>query len=128
MAKNILIVPGFNQLLPDRTPFMDFSNAISGTDILSVKVPIGVLVFSANTSPYISIYIDPANSTISGNTINVKDYFSVGGVQVINGTSSWVGPTTSIAGAQGAQGAQGNTGAQGAAGILVLKGRKVIQV
>jgi hypothetical protein len=58
MAKNILIVPGFTQALPDHTPYINFSNAVSSTNVLSIKVPIDVLVFSANTSPYISIYIE----------------------------------------------------------------------
>ncbi len=76
MAKNIIIVPGFNGLAPNRIPYIDFSNAASSTDVLSIKVPQNVLVFSANTEPYISIYIDPSNNTVSGSTINVRNYFS----------------------------------------------------
>ena len=115
MAKNITIYPSNSTQLPNRIPHIDYIGT-GNNNILSISVlGTAALAFSGNSaSPYpISIYVDPTNSLISGDTLNVKDYFSVGGTQVINATADWIGPTTNIAGAQGAQGAQGGKGNQG---------------
>jgi hypothetical protein len=79
--------------------------------------------------------VQPSNLIISiGISLNVRNYLSVGGTQVINATNIWIGPTTGLVGAQGAQGntggvgaqgptgAQGNTGAQGAIGTAGAQG------
>ena len=119
MAKNITIYPSNSTQLPNRIPHIDYIGT-GNNNILSISVlGTAALAFSGNSaSPYpISIYVDPTNSLISGDTLNVKDYFSVGGTQVINATANWIGPTTNIEGAQGAQGAQGSQGPQGAQGI-----------
>ena len=124
MAKNITIYPSNSTQLADRIPHIDFIGT-GNNNILSIRVlNTGILAFSGNSaSPnFISIYVDPTNSVISGDTLNVKDYFSVGGTQVINGTANWIGPTTNIAGAQGATGPQGKTGAQGPQGSTGAQG------
>ena len=79
--------------------------------------------------------VQPSNLIISiGISLNVRDYLSVGGTQVINATNIWIGPTTGLVGAQGFSGAtggvgsqgptgaQGNTGAQGAIGTAGAQG------
>ena len=57
---------------------------------------------------------EPKVQVTSGLTIG--NYFAVGGIQVLDGTGNWVGPTTNIVGAQGATGPQGAQGVQGAQG------------
>ena len=130
MAKNILIVPSNQVPTPNRIPFINYINSTGG-DVLSLKVLLGATItFSSATQGNVFV-VDPTNAVISGTTLNVKDYFSVGGVQVLNGTTNWIGPTTNIAGAQGSQGAtgsqgqkgpQGDTGPQGAQGAIGPQG------
>jgi hypothetical protein len=110
MAKNITIYPSNSTPLANRTPHIDYSVAGS-VRLLSLSVVSNggavVSTFSGSTNGsnrFNSIYVDFINGIISGETLNVKNYFSVGGTQVINATNNWVGPTTNIAGAQGAQG------------------------
>jgi len=129
MAKNILIVP--NRSSNNSSPYITFENTtISGLNVLSGAT----IAFSANTVSNV-LSIQPSNLIISiGVSLNVRNYFSVGGTQVINATNVWIGPTTGLVGAQGAQGntggvgaqgpigAQGNTGAQGAIGPIGAQG------
>jgi len=129
MAKNILIVP--NRSSNNSSPYITFENTtISGLNVLSGAT----IAFSANTVSNV-LSIQPSNLIISiGVSLNVRNYFSVGGTQVINATNVWIGPTTGLVGAQGAQGntggvgaqgptgAQGNTGAQGAVGPIGAQG------
>ena len=90
MAKNILIVPSNQVPTPNRIPFINYINSTGG-DVLSLKVLLGATItFSSATQGNIFV-IDPTNAVISGTTLNVKDYFSVGGVQVLNGTTNWTG-------------------------------------
>jgi hypothetical protein len=86
---NIIIYPS-NEISrqPGRIPKIDFSN----TGTITLQVISGATIqFGTNT-----LYVAISNSAISGSTINVKDYFSVGGTQVINGTNNWIGPTSGI--------------------------------
>jgi hypothetical protein len=123
MAKNILIVPSNSiSRTSDRIPYINFINNAGSTPI-ALKVLSGAkITFSSSTQADILV-IDPSNLLISvGYTLNVRSYFAINGVQIINGTLNWVGPTTNIAGAQGAQGTAGTTGAQGNVGIAGAQG------
>jgi hypothetical protein len=112
MGTNIKIVPS-NSILrtSDRIPYIEFINNVGDTPI-DIKVLSGATVtFSSSTEADI-LSIQPKNSTVFiGNDLNVKDYFSVGGIQVINSTLNWIGPQNGLVGAQGSQGAQGISGA-----------------
>ncbi len=123
MAKDILIVPSNSiSQTSDRIPYINFINNAGSTPI-ALKVLSGAkITFSSSTQADILV-IDPSNLLISvGYTLNVRSYFAINGVQIINGTLNWVGPTTNIAGAQGAQGTAGGAGAQGNAGTTGAQG------
>ena len=111
MATNIKIVPS-NSILrtTDRIPYIEFINNAGNTPI-DIKVLSGATItFSSSTQADI-LSIQPKNNIVSiGNNLNVKNYFSVGGIQVIDGTLNWIGPQSGLIGPQGSQGAQGSSG------------------
>ena len=111
MAKNILIVPNVGS--PNSSPSITFENTtIAGLNVLSGAT----IAFSANSVSNV-LSIQPSNLIISvGDSLNVRNYHSVGGTQVINGTNVWIGPTTGLIGSQGFSGATGGVGSQGAIG------------
>jgi hypothetical protein len=120
MAVNITIVPS-NSIFrtPDRIPYIDFINSAS----IRVKMlTTGTLTFGS--SPSLSI----RDAEIGGNIINVKNNYTTGGVQVLDGTLDWIGSYSGITGPQGAQGVpgadgpQGNTGHAGAQGAQGAQG------
>ena len=127
MAKKILIVPS-NAIsrTANRTPYIVFEN--TGFVQLTVT-PTAKIKFSGNTVGDTNLLtVDPANGQITANSIFVTDYFAVGGIQVINSSGDWIGPTTGLLGAQGAPGNTGyignpgNTGYPGAQGSVGSKG------
>ena len=94
MAKNILIVPS-NTIAPEasRIPYINFENdSIVGLQVLS-----GATIAFSNQNLSNILSIQPSNLIISvGDSLIVKDYFSVGGTQVINGTSTWSKSPTGV--------------------------------
>ena len=122
MAKNILIVP--NRSDNNSSPYITFENTtLAGLNVLSGAT----VAFSANSVSNV-LSIQPSNLIISAGTLNVRNYLSVGGIQVVGATNVWSGSTSGLTGSQGATGntggvgaqgpigAQGNTGAQGSVG------------
>ena len=71
MGKNILIVPSnFTERTANRTPFISYEGT-TGQVILTVT-PSGKIKFSGNTVGDTNLMtVDPANSTVSVNTIFV---------------------------------------------------------
>jgi len=78
MAKNIIIYPS-----PVGNPTIEFYSSVNNTP-LSLNVLTGSVITLGNNSLGISISVDPTNALVSGSTLNVKDYLSVGGIQVLN--------------------------------------------
>ena len=78
---NIIIYPS-NSILrqPGRIPYIDFSN----TSTITLKVISGATIQFGTSTLFVAI----SDSAISGSTLNVKNYFSVGGTQVIDGTNN----------------------------------------
>ena len=110
MAKNILIIPSNSlERTSDRVPYIDFLN---DTTPISLKfTTASTLDFSSTTSDNVILSLSGRttdnNVDVRANVINVHNNLTIGGIQVINATNNWVGPTTNILGAQGAQGATG---------------------
>jgi len=116
---DILIVPS-NTLAPqpDRIPFINWVNNSTS----SWKVVSGSTINISAPAQVNTLSVQISNAIISVVGLNVRNNFTINGIQVIDGTANWIGPDTGIAGAQGAQGstgaqgATGNTGATGAQG------------
>ena len=101
---NVIIYPQGNGSITD--PHIVFDD---GTNKLLLDASGTTLVVSATTNPNaVSI---GANIVSSGASITTGTLY-VGGVQMINSSAVWVGPTSGIKGAQGAQGSQGAQGGQ----------------
>ena len=96
---NIIIYPS-NEISrqPGRIPKIDFSN----TQTITLQVISGATIqFGTN-----ALVVNPTLGAVSATTINVKDYYAVTGVQVINSTNAWIGPSTNVLGNTGAQSAR----------------------
>lgn len=124
MGKNILIFPS-NSLLraSDNIPYIRYTNEATDAFISMVMKPSQTLAFTSTTNPNI-LAISGANTAVSASTLNVKNYLAFGSpaVQVIDGTSNWIGPQTGIAGSQGAKGATGTQGTAGPQGVQGVQG------
>ncbi len=107
---DILIVPS-NTLAPqpDRIPFINWVNNSTS----NWKVVSGATVNLSAPAQTNTVSIQPSNAIISVVSLNVRNNFTINGVQVIDGTANWIGPDTGIAGPTGAQGAVGFQGATG---------------
>jgi hypothetical protein len=68
-----------------------------------------------NSVPY-AILANNVNGDITPNSV------TVGGIEVIDDTGTWVGPSTGLIGPQGPEGAQGPQGAKGATGATGAQG------
>jgi hypothetical protein len=83
MGLNIKIVPSRLVQQPDRIPFIDFVNNVGDVPI-SLKVLSGAVVTFSSTTQSNILSVNPSNTNISGYTLNIKNFMSVGGIQILN--------------------------------------------
>ena len=105
---NVIIYPQGNGSITDPYVMMDDDTAKMALDVND-----GSIALSSSTNASSSTI---ANTVLSSGTSVGTNSLFVGGVQMINSSGVWVGPTAGIAGAQGSQGGQGAQGATGAQG------------
>jgi hypothetical protein len=101
---NIIIYPQGN--VGNTNPHVVFDDGVNG---LQFNVGVSTLTLSSSTVSS-GVSLGPTNVLVSGATINstgAAGSLYVGGVQMVNSSAIWVGPTAGIAGAQGATGAAG---------------------
>ena len=111
---NVIIYPQGNGNITD--PHMLFDDGTN--QILFDASGTTIVVSSTTNSNAVSI-----GSTVVSSGASITDgSLYVGGIQMINSSAVWVGPSSGLTGAQGAQGAQGPIGSNGAQGAQGTQG------